>query len=336
MTLRKGSLGRFALPVDVSDNQLSILTRAARGWSSRTIRHTMIITKVKNLACPLDGLPLTASATQYGCAQGHSFDVARQGYINLLPVQHKRSKNPGDSPAMILARSAFLNSGAYAQIAAAINKITRELIGGHQGPELCLLDAGCGEGYYLAQLLHSLQQLPVHQDLVLIGLDISKPAILAATKRSKQIAWLVASNRQPPLLPASVDVIFSLFGFPVYDSFEKLMRPAGKLILVEAGPAHLLELRTIIYPTVTEAPAPDLSAAEAVGFEVRSESRLTYNCALISNAQIMNLLTMTPHYFRASHAGKQAASELETIDITVDVVIRVLEIQRGGDPVRSN
>lgn len=285
----------------------------------------MNITEATNLACPLDGLPLTANNQQYVCLNGHSFDVARRGYVNLLPVQQRRSKNPGDSKEMVLARTAFLAGGAYAPIADRLNELTHELVDVHHGKELCLLDAGCGEGYYLEHLLQSLRQKPVHRDVALIGLDISKPAIMAAVKRSKQITWLIASNRQPPLLPGSVDVIFCLFGFPVYDSFKGLLRPGGKIILVESGPEHLLELRNIIYPTVNKTPPPDLAAAEAAGFSLVGQSNLKYLSRITSNEQIMNLLIMTPHYYRASQAGKQAAGQLDTIDLTVDVVFRVLE-----------
>jgi len=289
----------------------------------------MTITTATTLACPLDGLPLIANGKQMACSNRHCFDVAHQGYINLLPVQHKRSKNPGDSTEMILARTSFLNAGSYAPIAAKLNLLTHKIIAATAELELCLLDAGCGEGYYLTHLLPSLQQPQIQKKITLIGLDISKPAILAAAKRSKQITWLIASNRQPPVLPASVDIIFCVFGFPLFDSFQKLLKPGGKIILVEAGPEHLIELRNIVYPTVNKAPPPDLSVAEAAGFSLCEQAGLTYLSKIDSNAQIMNLLYMTPHYYRASHAGKQSASQLSTIEITVDVVFRVLE-QRPG------
>ena len=122
-----------------------------------------------------------------------------------------------------------------------------------------------------------------------------------------------------------MDIIFCLFGFPAYESFKTLLKPAGKILLVESGPEHLLELRTIIYPTVNQASPPELTAAAAAGFCLCDESRLRYRCTLDSNAQIMNLLTMTPHYFRASHEGKLAISQLDRIEVTVDVVFRVLE-----------
>lgn len=297
---------------------------AADGVYSVCTVQPMTIIKATNLACTLDGLPFIVDGKQFVCANGHSFDVAHQGYINLLPVQHKRSKNPGDSPEMIQARTAFLNSGAYAPIADKLDVLTHELIAGVPSQEVCLLDAGCGEGYYLAHLLSSLQQAQLQRRIALIGLDISKPAILAAAKRSKQITWLIASNKQPPVLPGTVDIIFCVFGFPLFDRFKKLLKPGGKIILVEAGAEHLLELRNIVYPTVNRTPPPDLSVAEAAGFYLHDQSGLTYIRSIESGAQIMNLLLMTPHYFRASHAGKQLAGQLSMIDITVDVVFRVL------------
>ncbi len=277
-----------------------------------------------NLACPLDGLPLILHIRQVVCANGHSFDVARQGYINLLPVQHKHSKHPGDSEAMVRARTEFLNSGAYAPIAAKLTAITHELIVEQQVAAYYLLDAGCGDGYYLAQLFATLQQQAIQREVTLLGLDISKPAIIAAAKRSKQITWLIASNKHPPLLPASIDCIVCMFGYPMYASFKPLLKPGGTIILVEAGPNHLLELREIIYPSVSQSPPPELAAAAAVGFTLKHESCLTYRETLASNAQIMNLLMMTPHFFRASQTGKQAAMQLNTIELTIDVVFRVL------------
>jgi 23S rRNA (guanine745-N1)-methyltransferase len=285
----------------------------------------MNIRKANNLACPLDGLPLAMSDKQGVCANGHSFDVARQGYLHLLPVQHKRSKHPGDSAEMVQARTVFLNSGAYAPIADKLNELARTLLAATPSDAPCVLDAGCGEGYYLAHLLTSLQAPQLDKNVALIGMDISKPAILAAAKRSKQITWLIASNKQPPLLPGTVDIIFSVFGFPLFDRFKPLLTPRGKIILVDAGPEHLIELRNIVYPTVTKSDPPDLAAAAAAGFSLVEQSTLTYVRTIDSNAQIVNLLTMTPHYFRASREGKEAAAQMRTIDVTVDVVVRVVE-----------
>ena len=83
----------------------------------------MNIIKAHNLACPIDGLQLEPHEKQLVCENGHVFDIARQGYVNLLPVQHKRTKHPGDSKAMVLARTQFLNSGIYKHIAKKLTEL---------------------------------------------------------------------------------------------------------------------------------------------------------------------------------------------------------------------
>jgi 23S rRNA (guanine745-N1)-methyltransferase len=273
-----------------------------------------------NLACPLDGGALQKENSRFVCANGHSFDVARQGYLNLLPVQHKKSKSPGDSKAMVEARTRFLATGVYQPIARRLCEILR----GHwpESSPVCLLDAGCGEGYYLDYLYDNLFESPLRADF--IGMDISKPAIVAAVKRNRRITWLVAGNRQPPLLPASVDIILCMFGFPVYDAFMKILKPGGKLVLVEAGTHHLIELRRVIYEQVRQRLLPSLDAARHCGFELLEQDSITYQTDPLSQPQISDLLLMTPHLFRANAAGKQRAAQLERIALTVDVSFRVL------------
>ena len=94
------------------------------------------------LLCPICGETLDRIEKQYRCGNGHSFDVARQGYVNLLPVQQKRSLNPGDTREQVLGRRAFLETGCYEPISNALNEAAKEL--GATGP---ILDVGCGEGY---------------------------------------------------------------------------------------------------------------------------------------------------------------------------------------------
>jgi len=277
--------------------------------------------KAIQLACPLDGLPLHAQARQFVCSGGHSFDVARQGYLNLLPAQLKRSRSPGDSIEMVEARQRFLEAGFYEQIVGRVQEMVCKHV---QDDEACLLDAGCGEGLYLNRLHESLAAHDLYPGLV--GLDISKPAIIAAARRNKDITWLVASNRQPPLLPQSVDMIICMFGFPVFDAFKKILKSGGKLLLVEAGPQHLLELRRVIYDEVKQHGLPVLDQAAAQGFELLMQDELVYQTVALDRTQIADLLLMTPHLFRAGREGKQRAAELEQIELTVDVTLRTLQL----------
>jgi 23S rRNA (guanine745-N1)-methyltransferase len=283
-----------------------------------------------NLACPLDGTPLNMSEKELFCANGHSFDIARQGYVNLFPVQHKKTRDPGDSKEMVAARSRFLESAAYLRIAEILDQVALSII--PNKVKYSVLDAGCGEGYYLEQLYRSLSQNGKEKEVSLVGLDVSKWAILAAAKRNAAVTWVVGSNKIPPLLPDSVDLIICAFGFPFFDSFKKVLRPGGRLILADAGPDHLMELRQVIYPTVKKTPPPDISPAEQLGFRLEDTQNLRYSTGVINHEQIMDLLTMTPHLYRATQAGKEAAKELEYLDLTVDVVFRTLQLLEKDEP----
>jgi 23S rRNA (guanine745-N1)-methyltransferase len=279
------------------------------------------------LACPLDGLPLSRLDRQLLCPEGHSFDIARQGYANLLPVQHKKSRHPGDSAAMVAARTDFLDSGAYAPIAEQLAQSAAALLPARG--EVAVLDAGCGDGYYLDRVFQQLSAADQGLTLSLVGLDIAKPAIIAACRRNKAITWLVGSNVRPPLLPGTVDLVLCLFGFPGWEAFAGVLRPGGHVLLVDPGPEHLIELREVIYPEVRRSPPPALDKAEAAGFRLTHSQTLTFNTGALSRAQLDHLLVMTPHLYRASSEGKAAVAALDTLALTVDVVFRTLVLADG-------
>ena len=270
-----------------------------------------MITPFQALACPLDGGPLRRHGTSWRCDAGHCFDLAAQGYTNLLPVQQKRSRDPGDSKEMVAARRRYLNAGFYQPIAALVSRTV--LANLHAGRAAACLDAGCGEGYYLRELAAAGDG----QRLALLGLDISKWAVLAAAKQDKRPNWVVGSNAKLPVLPATLDRVLCMFGFPVYAEFARVLRPGGELLQVDAGPDHLRELREIIYPTLKpERAAEPLSPA---GFSVLPAESLRYTVTLGGAEQIGDLLTMTPHLYRASAEGRAKAAALTALSLTVDV-----------------
>lgn len=288
----------------------------------------MNIIKAHNLACPIDAKKLEQTGKQYVCENGHSFDIARQGYVNLLPVQHKRSKQPGDSKAMVLARTSFLNTGFYQAVAEKLNEIVSASIINDESikdKDNCILDAGCGEGYYFDFIFNSLKNEKGPNKHSFIGLDISRDAIIQATKRNKQISWIVGTNRQPPVEEKSVDIILCLFGFLSIDGFYKILKPGGLIIVVDPGPEHLKELRKIIYPEIKKQDQARLQQTEKTGFSLVNSEALKFKINITTNEQINNLLIMTPHFYRASKAGREAACNLQQLDLTVDVVFSVLE-----------
>ena len=283
----------------------------------------MNITNALNLACPIDGKTLTRADKQFVCDKGHSYDIARQAYVNLLPVQHKRSKQPGDSKAMVVARKQFLESGVYNPIATVLNHTVLAQIKNDR--DICILDAGCGEGFYFNALMHYLQKSDACNKISLVGLDISKDAIVQAAKRTKLISWIVGTNRQPPVSNESIDIILCLFGFLSAKGFNDVLRPGGKIILVDPGLEHLKELRQIIYPEVKAPKRTDTSQDNTAGFSLMHSESLRFKRKISDNTQIKHLLAMTPHFHRASQKGKAVALALQELDITFDVTFRVLQ-----------
>jgi 23S rRNA (guanine745-N1)-methyltransferase len=271
------------------------------------------------LACPLDGAPLQRSGASWRCADGHCFDIAAQGYVNLLPVQNKRSLDPGDSKDMVAARRRFLEAGHYQPIADAVAQAL--LQAAPAARTLTCLDAGCGEGYYLRQLAATAGDA---HPLALLGLDISKWAVQAAAKRDGQdargtprAAWVVGSNAGLPVLPGTLDRVLCMFGFPVYPEFARVLRRGGELLQVDAGPEHLRELREVIYPTLK----PERPAARQAppGFAHLGTDTLRFQIHVDGAAPIADLLAMTPHLYRATAEGRARAAALTALTMTVDV-----------------
>ena len=287
------------------------------------------ISAFRKFVCPIEGDPLAQENNSLRCDQGHVFDVAREGYCNLLLVQQKATLNPGDNKDMVAARRRFLDGGFFLPIAEHLFKIVRELATKAQNKTLLrIVDAGCGEGYYLCQLsqLAAVSDDPVNLELA--GGDISKWAVKAASKRSAAIAWVVAGNRQLPFAAGSVDLILSMFGFPGWESFKTAQSDDGCVVLVEPGLKHLMELRKIIYPQVNVSEPPSLVVATENGYILKREERLKFSIHLENNSAICDLLAMTPHAFRISRKAREDLRALKSLTVSVDVVFLIL--RKGG------
>jgi 23S rRNA (guanine745-N1)-methyltransferase len=263
--------------------------------------------------CPLDGSPLLQANRTLRCHNGHAYDLAREGYVNLLPVQFKASKDPGDNREMVAARRRFLDRRYYVPIAERL----RELVGELTEPGALVVDAGCGDGYYLDALAQA-------GGCRYSGFDISKWAVQTAAKRNPEIRWAVASNKRLPYPAGSVDLILCLFGFPVWSSFRAAQAAGGRALLVDPGPGHLRELREIIYPEVRATAAAPIREAEAAGYRLEKESALGFRFTLTSQPAIQDLLAMTPHGHRMPEAGRTAIGKVERLEVSAEVVFRIL------------
>ena len=279
----------------------------------------LIITPFDSLTCPLDHQPLQRDGAWWRCASGHTFDVSRDGYTHLLPVQNKRSRDPGDSKEMVAARRRFLGAGCYEPIAIAVSRAV--LCDAISRADLSCLDAGCGEGYYLRELVAAESDVG---SLALLGLDISKWAVLSAAKQDKRVCWVVGSNANLPVESHTLDRVLCMFGFPVYAEFLRVLKPEGLLIQVDSGADHLRELREIIYPTLKPERAEETPVPQ--GFSRVSTETVRFALALNGAEQIADLLAMTPHLYRATAEGRARAAALTNLVATVDVRLTTLRV----------
>ena len=263
------------------------------------------------LLCPLCSRPLKMEDRAYQCENRHSFDIARQGYVNLLPVQQKHSLHPGDTRQQVLARRSFLESGCYAPIADALCHMAK----GCSGP---ILDVGCGEGYYSARLSQSL-------DAPLTGLDISKEAVRCAAAKYKDAQWLCATAAKLPVEDHSVGLLTSLFALTVPEEFHRVLRSDGAFIQVLAAPDHLLGLKGIIYPQLTEKPKESTPSLPGFRLEQTRSVRFSFT---VEGEQVGNLLSMTPHVYRIS---KDGAARLAATERLTDTASCVLNLYRPAD-----
>lgn len=178
--------------------------------------------------------PLDHEDRSYRCANGHTFDVARSGYLNLLQPQDRRSRTPGDTPDAAAARRRFLDAGHARPLVDAIVRAL-PLRGG-----ATLLDAGCGEGHHLAAFRHA-------YGVEACGIDISVPAIDLAARRHRDCLWIVGNaDRFLPFADASLDAVTSITARMNAAEFRRVLAPGGTLLLAIPGPTDLLELRTAI------------------------------------------------------------------------------------------
>ncbi len=178
------------------------------------------------LICPLCSAALGEVDNGVACPAGHRFDRARQGYLNLLPVQHKKSLDPGDNAAMVEARRQFLGAGHYAPLARRLAELAAE-----RAPRRWL-DIGCGEGYYSARLGEALAGAEGY------ALDISREAVKRACRRAPQLSWLVASMARLPLADASCELIASVFSPIDWNEAVRVLAPPAAAYCAWARPAR--------------------------------------------------------------------------------------------------
>ena len=260
-------------------------------------------------SCPLCAAPLTREEGRYRCPQGHCFDLAREGYVHLLPPNRKHSANPGDDREMIAARTRFLEGRYYAPLRDALV----ETVARHATPRHRILDVGCGEGYYT----QGLAQIP---GSIISGVDLSKAGVKKAARRVPGGEFAVASVYHLPLGDAQVDVVVDCFAPLAIEEYRRVLAPGGLFVYVVPAPLHLMELKKVLYDTPY--PNPE-EAVEYEGFTYVEILPLTTTFTLPNPQAISDLFGMTPYAWKSPKAGVERLHALESLTVTGDFRIHI-------------
>lgn len=319
--------------------------------------------------CPLCQSPLQPAPDTWRCDGSlhpkqtcHPFDVARQGYVNLLPVQQKNSKVPGDSQLSIAARQRFLAAGYYQSLQTLVCRKMASLLAQdkiitnndesnknnkNHKTETRWLDIGCGEGYYTQAMA---QQGGIDD---LIAADISKPALIELAKGSKAATrlWyqqkneaakeeptkttaiypLVTSAAHLPLRAHSMTGISSIFSPILPEVFADILQDSGYLVIAKPDIGHLTTLREALFDSVREHDSDKFLPTLAPYFTLIGTHHVSSKLSLSAEA-LADLLTMTPYAYRARAESRQALlTSAETEPFVTEAKFVVYTLQKTAD-----
>lgn len=268
------------------------------------------------LRCPVCKKQLIKENKTYKCENNHCFDQAKQGYVNLLLSNKKKSKSPGDDREMIQARRDFLNQGFYSGISDEVNSIIKKL--SENKDKFSIIDIGCGEGYYTNKIKEDIPESDI------LGLDISKEAIIFAARTYKEIEWIVASAVEVPVADKSQDAVLCMFTRLAPEENARILSDDGRLIIVSTGKNHLVELKEVVYEELKMeyfSPVEDMKPQ----FKHVETVNVSYKKELNSSEDIMNLFNMTPYKWRSPREGVEKLEKTEYLELTIEVNIDIFE-----------
>ncbi len=266
-----------------------------------------------DFACPkCKGALVLLGTNTKRCALGHSFDRARAGYYNLLLGAGGGAH--GDNAEMVEARRDFLSRGYYAPLAGRL----AELVLMHTAAGACVLDAGCGEGYYTDAVERRLRA--EHGCSNVLAFDISRDAVRYCRRRNAEISLAVATAYDMPVSDASVDTLINVFSPLALDEVVRALKSGGIFIMVYPAEEHLFSLKALIYDTPYK---NEPHSAELSGFELLSDELLGYDMHLDGEDAVHSLFMMTPYAYRTSASGRARISGVGSLTVEARFKITV-------------
>ncbi|QBY16233.1 methyltransferase domain-containing protein [Acinetobacter baumannii] len=260
--------------------------------------------------CPVCRQRLELVSKTWRCEQGHSYDIAKQGYVNLHVVQHKHSKNPGDTPESVDARRAFLQGGYYQPLQQAVVHLLKDL------KAKMVLDIGCGEGYYTSAMQQVVEQC--------IGVDIAKNAVQRAAKLNDKVTWVVGTGATLPVIDQSMDVCTSLFSPIPQTEILRVLKDDGYLIVVTPATDHLYAMREALFEQVNpHTPQKFVEQLQDL-FELKEQQVIDAPLVLDQQA-LKNLIAMTPYAYKASPERRMQLEQKAHLQVTASFQIYLFQ-----------
>lgn len=268
------------------------------------------------LICPVCKAPLSRLGNVYQCKKHHTYDIAAQGYVNLLQANKKSSPQPGDNADMIAARAQFLSGGWYERLSDLLNQQIESCCASLSRP--ALLDAGCGEGYYIQRLEQLLPNPLGSAKPEYYGIDLSRYGARRAARRCPNANIAIASIFDLPFADGSLDIIYSVFAPQCHAEFLRALRHGGFFISVYPGARHLYQMKEILYDEPYENDEPAFSID---GFSPIDKHQLSYTISLADAQTIHHLFLMTPYFYKTPAAGTQRLTRLHSLCTEVDFIV---------------
>jgi len=246
---------------------------------------------------------LSRDASALVCPSGHAFDIAREGYVNLLTSRHSTRGIEGDTLAMLAARRRFLEGGWYDPLLGAVTREVAAALADQSEPVVtsdarrCVAEVGCGEGHYLGGIARALGDPPV----AFVGADVSKGAARLASRRHPEATFIVAdTNRRLYLRDGSVDVLLDIFAPRNPAEFSRVLAPGGVALVVIPSPSHLASLRRELGLLGVEE-EKETRVVERFGgfFDLADRTELEFGLDLTADAT-RDLVEMGPNHWHAS------------------------------------
>ena len=254
--------------------------------------------------CPICGAPLEREEKSYICPKRHCYDVAKEGYVNLLPANKKHAKDPGDDKDMVTARTRFLEGGYYAPLRDALAELVVEK------KPIAVLDSGCGEGWYTAGVCEALRRNGLGAKVS--GVDLSRSALKKAARRTREAEFAVASVYHLPVADRSVDVLVNCFSPLALEEFRRVLAPQGTFLYVVPGAKHLWELKQVLYEKPYENAEEEIAYE---GFLYEQIVPVDFTMELDAPA-LQDLFRMTPYCWKTPKAGVERMGALDGLNVT--------------------